>query len=144
MRRPVVLALAVAALAGSAAGPAHALPRSRTIESGYTVSGVGGVLRGSYGAQGMSGGAVFVPLKPYERYARIWLTDDSGFPVGGDVALDLNHDNLADVFLESFCGSTETARKIPPFEDAVLVVYPVADTCGAATKGVARITLTDR
>lgn len=141
--RPLALALVLAAgLAGpSFAGP----PRVRTVEAAYTVSGVGGVLRGTFGAQGQSGGAVLVPLRAHERYARIELVDDSGMKVGGDVALDLNHDNLADVFLESFCGNTEGAQKIPPFRDAVLIVYPVVDRCGdvatTPTKGLARITL---
>lgn len=143
------VALAVVLVVGVLAGPATAAPRTpppRTVEAPYTVSGVGGVLRGTFGAQGQSGGAVLIPLKAHERFAYMKLVDDSGMTVGADVGLDLDGDGLADVFLESFCGKTEGGQKIPPFQDAVLIVYPVIDQCGTAattpTRGIATITLT--
>jgi hypothetical protein len=146
--RALLAALASLTAAAVAAPAVAAPPPARTVEAAYTVSGVGGVLRGTVGAQGQSAGAVVVPLTAADRYARIQLTDDSGLPAGGDVALDLNHDNLADVFLESFCGRTEAAQRIPAYEDAVLIVYPVVAACGpgatSPTTGVARITLTPR
>jgi hypothetical protein len=142
--RPLLVApLAVALLAA----PATAAPRRtpvRTIVAQYTVSGVGGVIRGGAGAQGSTVGAVYVPLRASERYVRVSLSDDSGMSASAEIALDLDGDELADEYLATFCGETENPVRIPR-SDATLIVYPVVGRCGgtasSATQGTATIQL---
>lgn len=143
MTRTLLVAVAIAAVAT----PAVAAPRTpppRTVTAGYTVSGVGGVISGGASAQGSSTGAVYVPLRRHERFVKVSLADATGMAAAGEVAMDYNHDNLADQWLGTFCGATEGTLRIPN-TDGTVVVYPVAGQCGngvgTATQGTATIVL---
>ena len=142
-RTPLRAAVPVLALALASPAGAKPAPKPRTVKAPYSVSGVEGVLRGNMYASGATAGAVKADPRGGERYVRVSLADESGMPAAFEVMQDTDSHAGGDVPLGSFCGTTPAPLKLAN-PRAKVVVYPVAGTCGTATRGVATVTFSAR